>query len=157
MALSSSILDELQSMPAALLDAAAKISPPDYSKPAENGDFSLLEQACHLRDLEKEAYLVRISRILQEECPHLEDFDGAKIAAERNYRAQNLPAAITGFERARSEALRILRSLSDRQLERTGRFAGTRTITLRDLVEMMLEHDRTHRREIAALLEEMHP
>lgn len=35
------------------------------------GDFSLVEHACHLRDLEREGYLVRVRRILAEVTPEL--------------------------------------------------------------------------------------
>jgi len=157
MPLSFDILHQLKTMPDVLREAAAKIPPQNYSKSPANGGFSLLEQACHLRDLEREGYLVCIHRILHEERPYLEDFDGAKVAAERNYRAQDLTAALQDFEQARSKALSLLESASDSQLERRGQFGETRTITLRDLAGMMLEHDASHRREIADLLEEISP
>jgi hypothetical protein len=157
MPLPSDILDQLESMPAIVRDAATKISPQNYSRSPAKGDFSLVEHACHLRDLEREGYLVRIRRVLEEERPLLADFDGGKIAAERNYRAQDLDSAICDFEQCRSKAIGILRGLPDSQLDRCGEFAGVRTITLRDLVGMMIEHDSSHRHEIAALLAEIQP
>jgi DinB family protein len=155
MPLSADVLDRLQTMPRLLRDAVDQISPQDYSKPAANGDFSFLEQACHLRDLEREGYLIRIQKMLREENPLLADFDGAKVAAERNYRAQDLLTAVRDFEQSRFKALDILRGLSDDQLARRGQFGEMRAITLRDLVDMMLEHDAGHRREIQGLLEEI--
>jgi hypothetical protein len=155
MPLSKSILDQLEAMPGILRDAADRLSPGDYSKAPAGGGFSLLEQACHLRDLEREGYLIRIRRILREECPVLEDFDGAKVAAERNYPAQDLRAALEDFQRTRLNAVTTLRSLSDTQLDRRAQFGTTGTITLRQVVEMMLEHDAGHRREIEELLAQL--
>src|SRR4051812_17017744 len=39
--------------------------------PGNRGEFSLTEQACHLRDLEREGYLVRARRMLSETTPQL--------------------------------------------------------------------------------------
>ncbi len=57
-------------------------------KPSEH-EFSLLEHLCHLRDLEEEAYAVRIQRILSEDNPFLPDVDGGKLAQEREYQRQD--------------------------------------------------------------------
>jgi len=48
-------------------------------------EFSVLENICHLRDLELQGYTPRIRRILAEADPDLADFDGARVAAESSY------------------------------------------------------------------------
>jgi hypothetical protein len=116
------------------------------------GEFSLREHACHLRDLEREGYLVRVRRTLAEPSPALESFDGAAVAAARNYLAQDARAAARDFAAARRELLELLAPLTDGQWNREARFAGA-PVRLRDLVAMVVEHDREHRHEIERLVD----
>jgi hypothetical protein len=150
MGIDPALIETLRGMPRFVRDAAKKVSPEDYSRRDSKGGFSLVEHACHLRDLEQEGYLLRIERILREESPALENFDGGRIATERNYAAQDFGAAIEEFERSRSKALHLLQSVSDEQLGRKARF-GSEVITLRDVADMMVQHDVEHREEIAQL------
>jgi len=113
--------------------------------------FSLTEQACHLRDVEREGYLVRVARMLAESTPVLEGFDGATVAKSRDYIAQDARAAALEFAAARRDLVAGLATLGKAQLARAALFGGER-ITLADLVGMMLEHDRSHREEIDALI-----
>ncbi len=85
-------------------EAAARTPPAD-------GGFCLIEQAWHLADLEREGYGERIRRLLAEEDPELPDFDGARVAVSRNYRAKSLAAGIAAFRAARTANLAVLRSV----------------------------------------------
>lgn len=118
---------------------------------AVDGAFSLTEHACHLRDLEREGYLVRVKRMLAEERPALEPFDGAAVARARDYPSQDARAAGRDFAAARRELIAILAPLDAASLAREGQFDGRR-IALADLVAMVVDHDREHRQEIEALL-----
>ena len=73
----------LEAMPQELRAAAGKMSAEAARTPPADGGFSLVEQAWHLADLEREGYGERIRRLLAEEDPALPDFDGARVAAER--------------------------------------------------------------------------
>ena len=115
-------------------------------------EFSLLEHACHLRDLEHEGYLLRVRRMLAETLPALPGFDGATVAQERHYLAQDARAAAHEFALARGELLARLHALTAADLAREALFDGKR-ICLVDLVAMIAEHDREHREEITRLLE----
>jgi uncharacterized damage-inducible protein DinB len=144
----------LSSMPG-FLDAALHSADPGELRlrPAEDG-FSLVEQACHLRDLEREGYLVRVRRILAEEVPALEGFDGAAVAKARDYLQEDAHAAARDFAAARREVVALLAPLEEAQLARGATFGGER-ITLAHLVAMMCDHDRGHRAEIEALVDAM--
>ena len=122
-------------------------------RPAEDG-FSLVEQACHLRDLEREGYLARVRRILAEDTPALDGFDGAAVAKARDYRREDAHAAARDFAAARREAIALIAPLSAAELARGAMFDGKR-ITLAELVAMMCDHDRGHREEIEALVDAM--
>lgn len=114
-------------------------------------EFSVVENVCHLRDIEMDGYAVRIKRILQEDQPFLADLNGARLAEERDYNNQELKPALDEFTLAREENLRTIRALPPGQLTRTGTLENTGAITLERLVEMMREHDDAHISELESL------
>ena len=117
-------------------------------------EFSLTEHACHLRDLEREGYLLRVRRILAEDAPELDGFDGTAVAKARDYVAQDPRAAARDFAATRGELLALLASLDPGDFRRVARFAGRR-ITLADLVTLIDAHDAEHRAEIERLLDDL--
>ena len=114
-------------------------------------EFSVLENICHLRDLELQGYTPRIRRILAESNPSLADFDGARVAAESSYNYEQPDFALQAFQTARRENVEVLRALIERQLKREGTLDGVGTITLRRLAEMMREHDEGHLEDLRVL------
>jgi hypothetical protein len=114
--------------------------------------FSPVEQIWHLADLEREGYAVRIRRLLAEPAPALADFDGARVAEERNYRTLDLRLGLEAFRSARAENLAALRAVTAEQWTRSGSLEGVGPLALCDLPRMMSEHDAGHRAEIEAWL-----
>jgi hypothetical protein len=148
----SLLLAALEAMPTDLELAAGRMTEEAARTPPADGGFSLVEQAWHLADLEREGYGARIRRLLAAEDPDLPDFDGARVAAERNYRARSLAEGIASFRDARRANLALLGSVPPAAWGRAGRQEGVGRVTLRDVPRMMREHDDSHRAEIAALL-----
>jgi hypothetical protein len=151
------LLGVLEAMPADLQAAAGTMGEAAARTPPDGGGFCLLEQAWHLADLEREGFGPRIRRLLAEEDPQLPDFDGARVAAERNYRAKSLAEGLAAFLAARTANLAALRSVPAAAWERKGRQEGVGAITLRDVPRIMREHDDSHRQEIAALVAGIRP
>ena len=145
-------LESIGAMPAFLEAALHEAGEENFLVRPSDEAFSLVEHACHLRDLEREGYLVRVRRILREHVPRLEDFDGAAIAAARDYRSQDALAAAREFAAARRELLGILSTLEPADFARTATF-GARDITLAQLVGMIDAHDGEHRAEIEQILD----
>jgi len=145
-------IERLESMPDFLMASIERASPDRLTARLAPGEFSLLEHACHLRDLEREGYVVRVRRMLAERSPALEPFDGAAVARARDYLSQDARRAAQEFAAARRELTGLLAPLTDEDLGREATFEG-KPIRLRGLLEMMLEHDRGHRAEIEALLD----
>jgi hypothetical protein len=141
----------LESMPAFLASALACVPSADLARRAVPGEFSLVEHACHLRDLEREGYLVRVGRMLAEREPALEPFDGGAVAAARDYPGQDAFAAARDFAATRAEVVLLIQALTPELLAREGTF-GDRRVCLADVIAMMVEHDRGHREEIERLL-----
>ncbi len=121
-----------------------------------DGGFSILENACHLRDIEIEGYSVRIGRFLEEETPALADIDGGRLAIERNYNNQDLSRAIADFSAARAVNIARLKRLEASQFERKATMEGVGELTLSRLIEMMHEHDEGHIDELRAMRNSQH-
>lgn len=142
---------DLARTPALLEEAAEGLSDERLRRTPDGAEFSFVGQACHLRDLEVEGYGVRIRRILEEEEPALPNFDGAAVAAERDYDAQDFREALAVFRAAREANLRAVESATPEQLARTGIFDGSKRVSLLDVLDMMREHDADHVEQWSAL------
>jgi hypothetical protein len=140
------LLEQLSGMPDLLESTFREISPEEARLGGD--DLSPVEQCWHLADLEREGYGVRIQRLLSEAEPALPDFDGGRIARERDYRSLSLREGLSAFRHARAENLSTLRRLSVDEWQRRGTQEGVGSIGLCDLPLMMAEHDAAHRAEI---------
>jgi len=112
--------------------------------------WSVVEHVCHLRDIEKEGYAVRITKLLTEDQPLLEDIDGDKLAVERVYINQDFKAALDGFINVRRANIEAIRDLSADQLSRSGMFDDS-PLSLLDLLKKMRQHDHDHIDELVQL------
>ncbi|WP_394827839.1 DinB family protein [Pendulispora albinea] len=139
----------LREMAYSITSAQSRLSGPG---PAPSDGFSLLEHAWHLADLEREAFAVRIARVLAEDTPELPDFDGDHEAKVRRYRERDLGTAIATFATVRTANLERLAKVAPDAWARTAIQAGVGPITLADLVCRMLDHDRAHAAELLELL-----
>ena len=146
------LLEPLESFPRLLTDALDRLGDPRARERPDAERWSLCEQLWHLADLEREAWLVRIERILVEDQPLLPDFDGNAIAEQRDYNSKDPYLALQRFRAARSASLARLRGLNALQWKRTGTLEGAGPVALADLPRRMSAHDESHRREIEELL-----
>jgi hypothetical protein len=112
--------------------------------------FAPVEQCWHLADLEREGFGARIRRLLEEEDPFLPDFDGARLARERDYRSRSLGEGLAAFRAEREKNLALLQAVTPDQWSRAGTQEGVGRVALCDLPHMMAEHDASHRAEIEA-------
>ncbi len=145
------LINFLEATPAAVRKLAEKLSESETRWKPDESDFSVVENICHLRDIELEGYTARIHRMLSEDQPFLADIDGTRLAHERRYNEQELNTALDAFTQAREWNVRTIRNLSSEQLARTGMFEQTGSITLEKLLQMMREHDEAHLQELNTL------
>jgi len=148
------MLQRLEGMPAFLATALHEAGDGELTVRPSAEEFALVEQACHLRDVEREAYLVRVRRVLSEDQPELAGFDGTAVARERGYIDQDAHAAAQEFAAARRELLALIAPLTSADFARAASFGGKR-ITLADLIAMIDAHDGEHREEIEHLLDDI--
>ena len=151
----SDMLSALAWMPRRLREIADAIPPARWRDRPAGGNFSLQEHACHLRDIEIEAYRVRLERILAETRPALADVDGGRLARERDYHRQDLATALAAFAAVRADMVHRLGALSPEERRRTGIMEGVGEISVESLVAKMLEHDAEHLADLDHLRREL--
>jgi hypothetical protein len=149
------LLVTLESTPVLLERSSSEIPVSLATRRPAGGGFSLVENVWHLADLEIEGYGARIRRLLAEEDPVLANFDGDRIATERNYQGRDLAEGLASFAAARRRNLEMLRTARASDWRRRGTHETLGRVTLEDLPRMMAEHDRGHTDAVGALLAEI--
>jgi len=147
-------MERLARTPGLLARVAAQV--PRELLRVRSGPFALIEHAWHMADLEQ-VFGERVRRLLGEEDPFLPDFDGEKVAREKEYLKLELDPALAAFALAREETLRLLRAVPAGCGTRAGRQEGVGTVTLAQMPRRMLDHDLSHLNEIADLLADLLP
>ncbi len=146
------LLLTLESTPALVAKAAEGLERSQVRQAPAPGAFSLVEHVWHLADIEREGYGTRIRRILCEQEPALSDFDGERIAREREYVKRDLAEGLAALAAARDRNVAKLRRIRNSDWKRRGVQDGIGPITLEDVPRMMAGHDRAHTDEIASLM-----
>ena len=144
----------LSRTPAILARVAAQV--PAELVRVRSGPFALVEHVWHMADLERE-FAERIRRLLGEADPFLPDFDGERVAKERQYLTLDLAAGLTAFASAREETLRFLGAVASEAWARCGRQEGVGAVSLAEMPGRIVDHDRAHLNEISDLLADLVP
>jgi hypothetical protein len=137
------LLDRLSVSPVRLRALLMSLSESALRTAPPAGGFAPIEDAWHLRDIEVEGHFPRIRRILAEDSPVLAPIDGDRIAVERRYLERELGAALDEFAQYREASLDVLGALSETAWSRRAIFQE-RSVSLRELVVAMAEHDESH-------------
>jgi len=150
----SSLLGQLEEMPAFLQRSAACLPAELLQREPEKDNMPLVEHLWHVRDCDSDLYALRIRRVLQEDKPYLDPVDVGVWPEERNYRNRNRNGdlAISEFVELRAGLVRELREVDQEALARTGVRADGSEINVLGLIEQLAEHDRDHRWRVAAIL-----
>ena len=146
------VIAALAQMPQALEKKLSGLPESQLRFQPQGGYFSLLENVCHLRDIEVEGYARRLNLLLEQERPALPDLDGAALARERRYQEQGFKPALAAFVAARRANLERLATVHEADLDRRGHMEKVGDITLAGLLALWVGHDAEHLQEIDGLL-----
>ena len=145
-------LETLKETPSQLKEALAGVPKKLLQWNPAPGKWSIQQILCHMRDMEKEAYLVRYRRILEEDNPSLPDADGDILALELGYQSLKLGEVVRDWKRARKETLKLLRKVKGNQWQRVGTHEVDGPLSLEDLLERhAVGNDRAHLGQIRAI------
>jgi carbonic anhydrase/acetyltransferase-like protein (isoleucine patch superfamily) len=118
------------------------------------GRWSAHEVLCHLRDADLDVYLPRLERILLEEAPAIDYADMERWGEARGYAKTAPRAALDAWRAARARLLARLAPLGPSEWERIAFHSLAGPFPLADQVRNWVEHDLSHRRQIAEALGE---
>jgi carbonic anhydrase/acetyltransferase-like protein (isoleucine patch superfamily) len=117
--------------------------------------WSAIEVLCHLRDTDVEVYLPRLDRMLSEAMPEVLDVDMTRWPLERRYLETPASPALASWREARSKLLDRLAPLGPGEWARLAIHSVRGPFPLAEMVRAWVEHDLSHRRQIAAALGEL--
>lgn len=112
------------------------------NRPGE-GEWSMKEICGHLRD---DAQFVdkRLHAMAKLEQPYLEGWDQEEVMRERDPQASPIKELLTEFLTARAATIELLTNLVHWNWARQGRHAERGRISIRQLVEVAIEHEEGH-------------
>ena len=101
--------------------------------------WSVKEIMCHLRDMEREAYLVRYRRMLSEDSPFLPNVDQDRMAFEKDYINQDAQDALDEFKWLRAETVKTLESAQPEAWSRVGSHETDGEMSIEQLVRRQIK------------------
>ena len=113
------------------------------------GRWTIRQVACHVSDIEM-ANAIRFRRMLAEDRPHLEGYDGRAWAAHLDYARRKISVAVENFRRVRAETYDLIKDQPESVFARKGTHAEWGEIALLDLLRICAEHAEGHARQIMA-------
>lgn len=145
---SSALLSSLRGG-AAAIDAIVREAPAEkWNVRQSDSEWCITEILCHLRDLDREINLERITTILREDQPFIAGIESDRWAVERDYLHQDGKSALVDFIAARQAIVDRLEQASPEDWERVIRHSIFGPTTLKELVRFMVSHDGNHIKQI---------
>jgi len=137
----------LRSTPAVFHSLLLLLSREQAAERPDVNEWSFLEILCHLRDVDSDVNLLRVAAILREENTFVAGQSTDQWANERNYSSQDLMKSFSDFVSVREKLVSLLENLESGNWDRSARHTFLGPTSLRELVEIMVDHDRLHIRQ----------
>jgi FMN phosphatase YigB (HAD superfamily) len=141
------LLAILRSTPAALSTLYTQ-RPEKWSQRPVPDEWSPGEVMCHLRDVDSEVNILRLTRFLAEKNPFLPGQDTDPWAEIRQYQKQDGKQALHDFVHARMNLLDLLENLNAGDWDRQARHAIFGPMKLHELVNIIAGHDILHVQQV---------
>ena len=114
--------------------------------------WSVHEVVCHAGDSETTAAM-RIRYLLSEPDPVIQGYDQARWARDFDYHRLAAESALAAVEAVRANTTPLLRLLSERDWQKTGRHSESGSYSAEDWLRIYAEHLEKHSRQIERNLE----
>lgn len=151
MTVRSEIVERLSAFPESLRDATGGVEVAEARRRPANGDWSLIELACHLRDY-GEIFNSRLLRALSEDNPRVASYDNEDLVQSREYVAQDLAQVVAAATRIRTNMLSTIARLTEDDWRRTVQHAIWGEPTVEWLLNRCAEHELEHLEDIGKVL-----
>jgi hypothetical protein len=112
------------------------------------GEWSFRFIAAHLATTEKECYQDRVVRISAGENPYFEGY----FNTGRDFGMFDLLDSLHAWAVTRQEIIGFVSNLSEQQFSLTGTHAAFGSLTVQRVLELMLDHDQEHLRDLEKMI-----
>ena len=139
------LIDFLAQTPTQLMESAAAASnPPD-------GEWNAAQVIGHLAACEF-YFVERLNRLVREDSPHLRSISAKVAERQETMMDSSLDENLHAFNELRGETVSMLMSLALNLWDRSGTYENERTMSIEDVVELMIDHDAEHLAQIQGLV-----
>ncbi len=145
-------LASLSESPEVVAEKLRYHGPERFAAPVSQGGWCALEVLAHFRDADEWVYLPRLGTMLTQSMPTLEAVD--LVSAERvaAYGSLDAQAVLESWRDAREHLVTRLAPLGRADWDRVGVHSLRGTFALGEMVRSWVEHDLSHRRQLALAL-----
>jgi uncharacterized damage-inducible protein DinB len=147
------ILSRLQETPKLLLALLRGLSDEALRRKQAPEKWSMLEIACHLRDVE-EFFAERYGKIANHDRPQLRMINQNELAAKLRYNEDDLTLVLKQFQGLRAESVAILGALAAQSWQRVGVHPKRGDVSIAWTAKHQVEHDSNHLGQIRLLREQ---
>ena len=134
----------------ALVREALALTPEVATFHAEPGAWCAHEILGHMIEAERRGFLGRVQQLLAEENPRLASWDQDAVARSRNDCARSLTDLVKEFRLLRAESVGLVFRLREEEMARGGEHPDVGHLTVGDVVQEWVYHDRDHIRQLYA-------
>jgi hypothetical protein len=141
------LIDQLEASQNELVALLHPVAPFQDWQPAPD-KWSFRYHAAHLATVEEEAFWERVTRIAAGKAPFFEYYRNTG----RDFSQLDLSNSLEAWIATRRRILEFVRALPETRLELTGTHAIFGPITVLDVLQIMLNHDREHLVELQQMV-----
>jgi hypothetical protein len=145
------LLERLEAVVPDLADAIAAIPESRWHTVGDKTIRSPHALLAHLRDVEREAYSIRLKQLLQEDSPLFEQWDSPHWETATYNPNEPVTQILAEYAGLREAELQLLRPLGSKEWSRTGRHALLGRRTLQWWAERILENAEGRLKELHSL------
>jgi len=146
------LLEKLRDTPKAVASLLQGVSDEALRRRPAPGKWSMLEIACHLRDVEQ-LFLERYAKIANHERPALRMMNQDQLAGVLKYNEDDSAMIMQEFKASRAETIGLLYGLAYQSWQRVGLHPKRGEFTIANQVDLHVNHDTNHLNQIRSLRE----
>ena len=140
----------IQPLPGKIEALSRGLSAEQLRQRPRDGEWSVKEVMAHFLKVERDVFLLRLKRIVNEDRPRFESFDPEAWAAERDHRQGDFMDDWRRFAEARRETVALLTSQPPAAADRIGLSGFFGPVTLAQYATHIVDHDLEHLAQLQA-------
>jgi hypothetical protein len=140
----------LRSSTAAIGGEVGAASPDLLSWHPAPGEWCVKEVLGHLIEADRRGFAGRVQLLIEHADPELPGWDQGEVAAARHDCDRDAVELLHEFVAGRDAGLQLLARLTVRDLQRSGRHPKVGDLTVGDIVNEWVHHDRNHLKQLLA-------